>query len=53
MVQNGLSLRTINQIACDRNRIGMTPDCEVKVQEDVPHQFDRPKLKSDLQSRQG
>ncbi|MBI5359047.1 MAG: HNH endonuclease [Planctomycetes bacterium] len=53
IVQNGLSLCKIHHAAFDKNIIGVTPDYEVKVREDILEEIDGPMLKYGLQAMNG
>jgi len=53
IVQNGLSLCKIHHAAFDNNIIGVTPDYDLHVREDILHEIDGPMLKYGLQSLQG
>jgi putative restriction endonuclease len=50
IIQNGLSLCKIHHAAFDKYIIGITPDYEVKVRQDVLEEVDGPMLKYGLQS---
>jgi len=50
VVQNGLSLCKIHHAAYDHNIIGINPDYEVRIREDVLEEIDGPMLKFGLQS---
>lgn len=52
LVINGLSLCKIHHAAFDSNIIGITPDYEIKVREDVLHETDGPMLKYGIQDLQ-
>ncbi len=53
IVPNGLALCKIHHAAFDSNIIGVTPDYDVHVREDILHEIDGPMLKYGLQSLQG
>ena len=53
IVPNGLALCKIHHAAFDSNIIGITPDYEVEVREDVLEEVDGPMLKYGLQSMHG
>ncbi len=50
VVSNGLSLCKIHHAAFDKNILGISPDYEIKVREDILHEIDGPMLKYGLQS---
>ena len=52
-MQNGLSLCKIHHAAFDKNIIGVTPDYEVKVREDILEEIDGPMLKYGLLAMNG
>lgn len=49
IVQNGLSLCKIHHAAFDQNIIGITPDYQIKVREDILQEIDGPMLKHGIQ----
>jgi putative restriction endonuclease len=53
VVSNGLSLCKIHHAAFDNNIIGITPDYNVHVREDILEEVDGPMLKYGLQSMHG
>jgi putative restriction endonuclease len=53
VIQNGLSLCKIHHAAYDRNIIGITPDYEIKVRQDILDEVDGPMLKYGFQSMEG
>jgi putative restriction endonuclease len=53
IVPNGLALCKIHHAAFDSNIIGVTPDYDLHVREDILHEIDGPMLKYGLQSLQG
>lgn len=53
IVPNGLALCKIHHAAFDSNIIGVTPDYDLHVREDILHEIDGPMLKFGLQSLQG
>lgn len=53
IVQNGLSLCKIHHAAFDKNIIGINPDYQVKVREDILAEVDGPMLKYGLHSLEG
>ena len=50
IVQNGLSLCKIHHAAFDKNIIGISPDYEIHVRQDVLEEIDGPMLKHGIQS---
>ena len=52
-VRNGLSLCKIHHAAYDRNVLGVTPDYEVEIREDILHEIDGPMLLHGLQEMHG
>ena len=48
-VQNGMALCKIHHAAFDQNIIGVTPDYEIKVRQDVLEEIDGPMLKHGIQ----
>jgi putative restriction endonuclease len=52
IVQNGLSLCKIHHAAFDRNIIGITPDYQIKVREDILEETDGPMLQHGLKDLQ-
>ena len=50
VVQNGLSLCKIHHAAFDHNIIGINPDYQVLVRQDILEEIDGPMLKYGLQS---
>ena len=53
IVQNGLSLCKIHHAAFDQNIIGITPDCQIHVREDILREIDGPMLKHGIQEMHG
>lgn len=53
IVQNGLSLCKIHHAAYDKKIIGISPDYQIKVREDILSEVDGPMLKYGLQSLEG
>jgi len=53
IVENGLSLCKIHHAAYDKNIIGIDPDYNIKVREDILSEVDGPMLKYGLQSLDG
>lgn len=49
IVTNGLSLCKIHHAAFDQNIIGITPDYQIKIREDILHEVDGPMLKHGIQ----
>jgi len=52
-VPNGLSLCKIHHVSYDKRIIGITPDYQIKVREDVLEEVDGPMLKYGIQSLEG
>jgi len=52
VVSNGISLCKIHHAAYDRMILGITPDCVIKVREDVLEEVDGPMLRYGLQNLQ-
>lgn len=52
IVTNGLSLCKIHHAAFDSNIVGITPDYEIKVREDILYETDGPMLKHGIQELQ-
>jgi putative restriction endonuclease len=50
IVSNGLSLCKIHHAAFDKNIIGITPDYQVRIREDILEEIDGPMLKYGIQS---
>ena len=53
VIQNGMSLCKIHHAAFDSNIIGITPDYDIKVREDILQEIDGPMLKYGIQSMEG
>ena len=53
VVQNGLSLCKIHHAAFDNNIIGITPDYQIQVREDILQEIDGPMLKHGIQEMHG
>ena len=53
VVVNGLSLCKIHHAAFDANIIGVSPDYEIKIREDILRETDGPMLKHGIQELQG
>jgi putative restriction endonuclease len=51
-INNGLALCKIHHAAFDQHIIGITPDYQIKVKEDVLHEKDGPMLKHGIQELQ-
>jgi putative restriction endonuclease len=52
-VQNGLSLCKIHHAAFDNNIIGITPDYQIQVREDILQEIDGPMLKHGIHEMHG
>lgn len=53
VVQNGLSLCKIHHAAFDQNILGISPDYQIHVREDILHEVDGPMLKHGIQEMHG
>jgi len=53
VVNNGLSLCKIHHAAYDRNLLGISPECEVRINRDLLEEIDGPMLKHGLQEMHG
>jgi len=53
VVENGLSLCKIHHAAFDANLLGVTPDCEVRIDRDLLAETDGPMLRHGLQEMDG
>lgn len=49
VIPNGLSMCKIHHAAYDRNLLGITPDCEVRINADLLEEIDGPMLRHGLQ----
>lgn len=52
-VSNGLAMCKIHHAAYDRSLLGITPDYEVRIDDDLLHEIDGPMLKHGLQDMHG